>query len=293
MPYYLRYAPTNRAHCSSCKESIPQGAIKLGVEVKFADHDSVSFRCLECITTRVANNIIRYCDGDLSMLHTDQLEGKGDLKLIDHQKVERIILSKAGVEIGALKTAISKKKTALDQLVKEAQLDSTAHTKQELATLCRLNGLKVSGLKAELYERLKANRINVETELRPSLPTPEFTSLYAPAKPKPKSSKPKLVHEHKEDEATYLECTIPPHNKWWQIVTHGNQTHVTWGKIGLPAEGASDKDWADEAAAQKFEASMIRTKLSDRKGYHTIKAVKSTEDRERRGLEINFEALSI
>jgi hypothetical protein len=60
----LDYAPTSRLHCAGhCGKTIPEGNIRFGTMVEIMNHQSMSYRCVDCVTERQAVNLVRIAEG--------------------------------------------------------------------------------------------------------------------------------------------------------------------------------------------------------------------------------------
>jgi hypothetical protein len=68
------------------------------------------------------------------------------------------------------------------------------------------------------------------------------------------------------------EYFLHPDNKFWSIVVAGNTTRVKWGNVGEDAV-LSEKQHADEAAAEKFKAKMV---YNDRETHMISYAARAT-----------------
>ncbi len=55
---FFEYAVSSRGNCHGhCKKPIPEGALRYGTKVHIQDHDSISWRCIDCVTHQQAENI--------------------------------------------------------------------------------------------------------------------------------------------------------------------------------------------------------------------------------------------
>ena len=65
-----------------------------------------------------------------------------------------------------------------------------------------------------------------------------------------------------DSKALMFENTSGEKNKWWSILVVGASTRVKWGLIGEEDNNLSEKQHADEAAAEKFKEKMIMEKTT-------------------------------
>ena len=65
-----------------------------------------------------------------------------------------------------------------------------------------------------------------------------------------------------DSKALMFENTSGDKNKWWSILVVGASTRVKWGLIGEEDNNLSEKQHADEAAAEKFKEKMILEKTT-------------------------------
>ncbi len=55
---FLEYAISNRGSCHGhCKKPIEEGELRYGTKVHVQDHDSITWRCVDCVTHAQAENI--------------------------------------------------------------------------------------------------------------------------------------------------------------------------------------------------------------------------------------------
>ena len=186
---WFEYAPSERGHCSGkCKELIEQGQLRYGTKLHIQDHDSISYRCLACITHRQAENICSVAsDQGLSVhkfLTVPPSDANGPSERVvamfieylealhlENQEVAEKLLAQLDQERkpeeevkgkGNKKATSNKKKRdsnvdlhELDAQIRDDQKMLKLFTVADLKSLCVHHDLATSGTKPSLQGRLE------------------------------------------------------------------------------------------------------------------------------------------
>mmetsp|Transcript_34260 Transcript_34260/g.74856 ORF Transcript_34260/g.74856 Transcript_34260/m.74856 type:complete len:154 (-) Transcript_34260:253-714(-) len=57
-PYLVEPAKTGRSSCKLCKTPIAKDQLRFGTYLELMGHGSYAYRCLKCVTAKVASNVV-------------------------------------------------------------------------------------------------------------------------------------------------------------------------------------------------------------------------------------------
>lgn len=167
----LEYSKSSRAKCKgACKEAIPAGVLRFGTLAVIDERTSYSWRCIPCITQRVASNLQEKGGDVRSFVHFVEIEeGIQDafcayIKALaeGNDASEHLAALNASKKEapgkGAKKEKKEKAKRTVEEILgdvgEEDSRDFSSLTLDELKELLRAKKAKLGGKKDELVERV-------------------------------------------------------------------------------------------------------------------------------------------
>lgn len=182
---FLEYSPTNRTTChGKCKKSIPLGHLRYGTKTHVMEHDSITWRCVACVTEQQARNFVASAAAEgkslrdfLTVPPSVAAGGDGPESGVVSTFVSYISALAAGEDGSALLADLRKHhEVAAEDGVKKRKyisgemdshwLDEQASSdpamlklfsKPDLAALAEHHGLSANGKKPDILKRLQAH----------------------------------------------------------------------------------------------------------------------------------------
>ena len=116
--YIVAIAPSGRASCKTCKSKIEKGSLRFGSASTAAwDGETVYWRCLTCLTPKVAQNALDFYDGEIA-----SLRGFDVLDVTSQSRVEEVfdgLLSGGGATTTKKSTAAAATTKASDKKARD------------------------------------------------------------------------------------------------------------------------------------------------------------------------------